>query len=130
MAAAERVVFEHVTKRYPGTSKGNPGAVEDLSLEVPAGKVCVLVGPSGCGKTTSLKMVNRRIEPTVVGEFIDGRGVFHGDDVFDGRPIRFRFIWSRTETRQPRWEQAFSDDGGETWETNWVMDFEREKVSR
>jgi osmoprotectant transport system ATP-binding protein len=64
MSAAERVVFEHVTKRYPGTGAGHPGAVEDLSLEVPAGKVCVLVGPSGCGKTTSLKMVNRLIEPT------------------------------------------------------------------
>ena len=64
MTAAERVVFERVTKRYPGTGAGNPGAVEDLSLEVPAGKICVLVGPSGCGKTTSLKMVNRLIEPT------------------------------------------------------------------
>ncbi len=64
MSTAERVVFEHVTKRYPGTGAGNPGAVEDLSLEIPAGKICVLVGPSGCGKTTSLKMVNRLIEPT------------------------------------------------------------------
>jgi osmoprotectant transport system ATP-binding protein len=72
VSTAERVVLEHVTKRYPGTGAGtgtgtgpsNPGAVEDLSLEVPAGKVCVLVGPSGCGKTTSLKMVNRLIEPT------------------------------------------------------------------
>ena len=64
MSTAERVIFDHVTKRYPGTGTGNPGAVEDLSLEVPAGKVCVLVGPSGCGKTTSLKMVNRLIEPT------------------------------------------------------------------
>jgi osmoprotectant transport system ATP-binding protein len=64
VSSAERVVFEHVTKRYPGMGAGNPGAVEDLSLEVPAGKICVLVGPSGCGKTTSLKMVNRLIEPT------------------------------------------------------------------
>ena len=64
MSSAERVVFEHVSKRYPGTGAGNPGAVEDLSLEVPAGKICVLVGPSGCGKTTSLKMVNRLIEPS------------------------------------------------------------------
>jgi osmoprotectant transport system ATP-binding protein len=64
VSSAERVAFEHVTKRYPGTGAGNPGAVEDLSLEVPAGKICVLVGPSGCGKTTSLKMVNRLIEPT------------------------------------------------------------------
>ena len=43
---------------------GSPGAVNDLSLKVPAGKICILVGPSGCGKTTSLKMVNRLIEPT------------------------------------------------------------------
>jgi osmoprotectant transport system ATP-binding protein len=64
VSTAERVAFEHVTKRYAGTGKGNPGAVEDLSLDIPAGKVCVLVGPSGCGKTTSLKMVNRLIEPT------------------------------------------------------------------
>jgi osmoprotectant transport system ATP-binding protein len=64
VSTAERVVFERVTKRYPGTGGDQPGAVEDLSLEIPAGKVCVLVGPSGCGKTTSLKMVNRLIEPT------------------------------------------------------------------
>src|SRR5512146_3305937 len=75
MTAAERVVFEHVTKRYPGTGAGNPGAVNDLSLEVPAGQVCVLVGPSGCGKTTSLKMVNRLIEPT------SGRILIGGEDI-------------------------------------------------
>jgi osmoprotectant transport system ATP-binding protein len=64
VSAAERVAFEHVTKRYPGTAADHGGAVEDLSFEVPAGKICVLVGPSGCGKTTSLKMVNRLVEPT------------------------------------------------------------------
>jgi osmoprotectant transport system ATP-binding protein len=64
VTGGERVVFEHVTKRYPGTAQGSGGAVEDLSLEVPAGRICVLVGPSGCGKTTSLKMVNRLVEPT------------------------------------------------------------------
>ena len=69
---AATVAFDHVTKRYPGTDARNPGAVEDLSLEVPAGKICVLVGPSGCGKTTSLKMVNRLIEPTSGRILIDG----------------------------------------------------------
>jgi len=72
MSSAERVAFDHVTKRYPGTAADHGGAVEDLTLEVPAGKICVLVGPSGCGKTTSLKMVNRLVEPTsgrvLVGE--------------------------------------------------------------
>ena len=63
------VEFDHVTKHYDAAAAkkagGTPGAVNDLSLTVPAGKICVLVGPSGCGKTTSLKMVNRLIEPTV-----------------------------------------------------------------
>ena len=66
------VAFEHVTKRYPGA---DAPAVDDLSLEVPAGEICVLVGPSGCGKTTSMKMVNRLIEPT------SGRITIGGDDV-------------------------------------------------
>ncbi|HXU86793.1 MAG TPA: ABC transporter ATP-binding protein [Verrucomicrobiae bacterium] len=71
------VEFDHVTKRYDAPSardKGKPvpGAVNDLSLKVPAGKICILVGPSGCGKTTSLKMVNRLIEPTSGRIVIDG----------------------------------------------------------
>ena len=66
------VAFEHVTKRYPGA---DAPAVNDLSLEVPAGEICVLVGPSGCGKTTSMKMVNRLIEPTGGRITIDGRDV-------------------------------------------------------
>ncbi len=69
---AATVGFRHVTKRYDASQKNAPGAVNDLSLEVPAGKICVLVGPSGCGKTTSLKMVNRLIEPTSGQILIDG----------------------------------------------------------
>ncbi|MDP9269670.1 MAG: ABC transporter ATP-binding protein [Chloroflexota bacterium] len=64
------VALEHVTKRYgpPGT----PSAVDDLSLTVPAGEICVLVGPSGCGKTTTMKMINRLVEPTSGRLTIDG----------------------------------------------------------
>ena len=69
---AATVEFRHVTKRYDARAKNTPGAVNDLSLAVPAGKICVLVGPSGCGKTTSLKMVNRLIEPTSGQILIDG----------------------------------------------------------
>ena len=71
---AASVQFDHVTKVYDAatTRKGAPGAVNDLSLDVPAGKICVLVGPSGCGKTTSLKMVNRLIEPTSGRILLDG----------------------------------------------------------
>jgi osmoprotectant transport system ATP-binding protein len=89
VSTAERVVFEHVTKRYPGTGAGTPGAVEDLSLEVPAGSVCVLVGPSGCGKTTSLKMVNRLIEPTSGRILIGDRDVTQQDVIALRRGIGY-----------------------------------------
>jgi osmoprotectant transport system ATP-binding protein len=67
------VALQHVTKRYgpPGT----PPAVDDLSLTVSAGEICVLVGPSGCGKTTTMKMVNRLIEPTAGTITIGGEDV-------------------------------------------------------
>ena len=65
------------------------------------------------------------LEPPVVGSFSGSTGTFFGDDVFEGRPIRVRFIWSRVDTGNPRWEQAFSADDGETWETNWVMEMTR-----
>lgn len=66
-----------------------------------------------------------KMEPPVVGGFRDGVGTFMGDDTFDGRPIRVRFVWSRITPTGARWEQAFSVDGGKTWETNWEMDFTR-----
>ncbi len=69
---AATVEFRHVTKVYGPREKNVRGAVNDLSLTVPAGKICVLVGPSGCGKTTTLKMVNRLIEPTSGQILIDG----------------------------------------------------------
>ncbi|HZM41656.1 MAG TPA: hypothetical protein VFB94_21210 [Acidimicrobiales bacterium] len=66
-----------------------------------------------------------RLDPPVVGSFSGGVGVFECDDSFEGRPIRVRYTWSNVATPAPRWEQAFSDDGGTTWETNWVADFTR-----
>lgn len=65
------------------------------------------------------------LDPPVFGSFSDDDGVFMGHDTFAGRAILVRFTWSGVTTPTPRWEQAFSDDGGETWETNWVMEFTR-----
>jgi osmoprotectant transport system ATP-binding protein len=56
---AAEIVFDHVTKRYPGRAGV---AVDDLSMTIPAGAICCLVGPSGAGKTTAMKMVNRLID--------------------------------------------------------------------
>ncbi len=55
------IMLEEVTKTYPGQKKS---AVGGLTLEIPAGSIVMFVGPSGCGKTTTLKMINRLIEPT------------------------------------------------------------------
>lgn len=63
------------------------------------------------------------LDAPVFGSFSGDVGIFEGHDTFEGRPIRMRFIWSGITTPTPRWEQAFSEDDGETWETNWIMDF-------
>ena len=73
--------LREVVKRYPGAEKP---AVDHLSLEVPAGEICVLVGPSGCGKTTAMRMVNRMIDIT------DGDILIGGKSVRDRRPSELR----------------------------------------
>jgi osmoprotectant transport system ATP-binding protein len=71
-SSAEPLEFRDVTKRYPGSAEP---AVDGLSLEVPAGEICVLVGPSGCGKTTAMRMVNRMIDITSGDILLGGRSV-------------------------------------------------------
>jgi hypothetical protein len=69
------------------------------------------------------------LDPPVIGSFSSEGGVFEGTDTLEGRPILIKYLWSGVSTPTPRWEQAFSDDGGETWETNWVMDFTRTRAA-
>lgn len=66
------IVFNNVVKKYPGQAKA---AVGGLSLTIPAGETVMFVGPSGCGKTTSLKMINRLIDPTSGTITIDGEDI-------------------------------------------------------
>lgn len=71
------ITFENVTKKYPDGTV----AVDDLTLEVPEGTLTVFVGPSGCGKTTSMRMINRMIEPTSGTLTVDGKDVTKVDAV-------------------------------------------------
>lgn len=60
-----------------------------------------------------------------IGGFTEGRGEFYAHEPFERRYIFSRFIWTSSGPSACRWEQAFSDDAGRTWETNWTMDFQR-----
>jgi osmoprotectant transport system ATP-binding protein len=70
-ASGVEIQLENVTKHYPGTTEP---AVSDVTLTIPAGKIVILVGPSGCGKTTTMRMINRLIEPS------SGRITIGGED--------------------------------------------------
>lgn len=65
------------------------------------------------------------LDPPVKGNFVNGVGTFYANDTLNGKPIRVRFIWSHITPTSAQWEQAYSPDGGKTWETNWVMQFQR-----
>jgi NIPSNAP protein len=67
----------------------------------------------------------RTLLPPMRGRFSGGVGEFHGDETVDGRKVLCRFLWTRPTPQSAQWEQAFSGDGGETWETNWIMTFRR-----
>ncbi len=63
--------------------------------------------------------------PPLVGCFESSVGIFLGKDEEGGRPVLARFRWTDTAGPAPRWEQAYSVDDGDTWEVNWIMEFER-----
>ena len=121
---------------FEGTSTtrkilGGYGNLEDNALDLPEGayRAVALRSFDPATATWSIWWLDGRhpdrIDTPVVGRFTDGIGLFYADDSLDGTPIRVRFTWSSTDTDTPRWEQAFSVDGGDTWETNWTMDFFR-----
>jgi hypothetical protein len=65
------------------------------------------------------------IDPPQIGEFRDGRGEFYAQDIFNGRSIIIRFVWSDITPNSAHFEQSFSEDGGKTWEVNWITDQNR-----
>jgi hypothetical protein len=98
------------------------------------------VGPSGPIEGTTLRLYDPQtgqwslywgtsrsmvLDNPMIGEFRDGRGEFFGQEFHEGRAVYARFIWSNITPASCRWEQALSEDGGRTWETNWIMEFTR-----
>ncbi|MBL8305205.1 MAG: DUF1579 domain-containing protein [Rubrivivax sp.] len=108
---------------------GGAGNVDDNLIDLPGGpyRAATLRSWDPAARTWQIWWLDARrpggIGVPMVGRFEGGIGTFFADDSFEGRPIRVRFLWTRCDTPSPRWEQAFSGDGGQTWETNWTMDF-------
>lgn len=116
--------------RFTGTSTVRPlsdrrANVVEFEVSGPAGRIDALnlrlYEPQA--QRWSLTFVNMRdglLTPAVYGGFRDGVGEFYGDDQLGGRPITVRFLVVRVNQDEARFEQAFSADGGTTWETNWI----------
>jgi hypothetical protein len=118
----------NVSVEYEGTSvvravlDGRANLVE-LDVEGPAGRIVGLslrLYDPESGQW-SLNYANGGImSPPVFGEFRNGRGEFFGQEMFNGRAIFVKFVMSKVTPDTWRYEQSFSDDGGKTWEVNWI----------
>jgi len=62
------------------------------------------------------------IDKPVMGQFVDGKGLFYAEEEYMGAPVTLRFTWNLENLTAPVWEQAFSKDSGDSWETNWIME--------
>lgn len=121
--------FEGTCRAWP--LLGGAGNVDDNVLHAPSGSYRAVTvrrkdAASGLWSIWWLDERSPGFDPPVKGSFKDGIGSFYGDDTFEGKPIRVRFVWSHSGANQARWEQAFSWDQERHWEVNWVMQFERE----
>ena len=132
----ERLAGCHEWQEFDGTCHaqtllGGQGNIDDNVLNLPAGayRAVSLRAFDAPTRRWAIWWLDARrphsLDVPVVGGFEGGVGIFHADDTLDGRPIRVRFRWTETHTLSPCWEQAFSPDGGETWEVNWTMRFVR-----
>jgi hypothetical protein len=110
---------------------GGSGNIEDNLIHLPGGAfraVALRSYDAATGNWAIWWLDGRsphQLDVPVVGRFEGARGLFLADDTFEGRPIKVRFLWLRTDADHCRWEQAFSADAGASWETNWTMDFKR-----
>jgi hypothetical protein len=113
------------------TVLGGLGNMDEITLERASGRVygmtVRLFDPtSQQWRLYWASTIHGIFDTPVIGRFKDGRGVFFAHEPFEGQYILSRFIWSAITATTCRWEQAFSTDGGQTWETNWIMDFTRQ----
>jgi hypothetical protein len=112
-----------------GPLLGGSANMDDNVFHLPAGtyRGATLRAFNPGTKTWAIWWLDGRVphtlDPPMIGGFKDGVGTFFADETFKGRPIKVRFLWVDITVESHRWEQAFSTDGGKTWETNWITRF-------
>jgi hypothetical protein len=111
---------------------GGQGNIDENRLDDPSGAYLAVTLRlfDAATRTWSIWWADPRfsllsLDPPVQGRFDGGQGLFLSENMFEGRPIVTRFRWFGIEPDQARWEQAFSPDGGASWEVNWIMRFDR-----
>jgi hypothetical protein len=132
----ERLAGSHDWIEFDGTINVRPlmngwANVDESIFQIPSGgtyRGVTLRSYDGVTGTWNIWWLDGRspsapLDPPVRGRFAHGIGVFYADDTLRGKPVKVRFTWSHISATTARWEQAFSGDGGKTWETNWVTDF-------
>jgi len=134
----ERLAGSHEWQEFDGTSNfqlimDGYGNLDDNVLNIPSGTYRGVTLRSYDPQTATWaiwwldgRIPHGELDPPVQGKFVNGVGTFYSTDTLRGKKIRVRFRWSKLQTT-PHWEQAFSADGGKTWEVNWTNDFTRVK---
>ncbi len=133
----KRLVGSHEWEEFDGTIRSYKtldgfGNVDDTVFNMPDGDYRG-VAPRAYDPTTGLWAIwwidgrnpHGPLDPPVKGRFVNGVGTFYADDTLRGKPIKVRFTWSEITATTAHWEQAFSADGGKTWETNWTQRLEK-----
>jgi len=133
----QRLMGSHDWEEFDGTIRtfklmNGQADIDDTEFDTPEG-IYRGVAPRAYDPKTALWAIwwidgrnpHGALDPPVKGRFVHGVGTFYADDTLHGKPIKVRFVWSHITTNSAHWEQAYSGDGGKTWEVNWSQVLKR-----
>lgn len=109
---------------------GGKANIEEFTANGPGGPMEAIMvrlysPTSGQWSLNWANQKNGRFDVPTIGEFRNGRGEFYDQEMFEGRMILVRYVWSNVNGKKPHFEQSYSTDGGKTWEANWVANSTR-----
>jgi hypothetical protein len=129
---ADRLANSHTWVKFDGTSVARKvwngrSQIEEFEADSPSGHIEGLTLRLYNPETHQWRLywANSKVgvlDPPQIGQFKDGVGEFYAQDTWKGKMVIVRFLWTNTTTNKPHFEQSFSDDGGKTWEVNWITD--------